>query len=141
MKIFVWILLVFASLQLTSAQEVYTPQKGSAERKAIIDAVRPTIESELGQKVIFQVVELRVQKNWAFLYAIPRTPSDGKINYEKSRFWRDAGVFEENVFALLKKNASEKWTLVAYAVSCTDVCYEDWAKKFKAPKAIFPRIE
>jgi len=30
---------------------------------------------------------------------------------------------------------------VVYALGCTDVCYADWWRKYKAPKQIFPHTE
>ncbi len=52
----------------------------------------------------------------------------------------DAGMFDNGIFALLKKTGG-KWKVVTHMIGCTDVCYLDWDKQYKAPKAIFPSSE
>ena len=54
------------------AQKVYTPEKGSAERTAILSALRIPVEKELKQKVQFSVQEFRSNGNWAFLSGEPQ---------------------------------------------------------------------
>ncbi|MCU1290074.1 MAG: hypothetical protein JWN60_2303, partial [Acidobacteria bacterium] len=49
------------------AQKTYTPAKGSAERAAILNALRVPVEKALKQKIQFAVNEFKVQGNWAFL--------------------------------------------------------------------------
>jgi len=144
LKKLLFIALFIAALSAVSsfAQSVHTPEKGSAERKAIMDALRIPVEKELKQKIIFSVDHFSVLGNWAFLSGEPQNESGGKPNYRKTKYWEaiDAGAFDNNFFALLKKTGG-KWKVTTYAIGCTDVCYLDWWKQYKAPKAIFPYTE
>jgi hypothetical protein len=134
------IILVFACGAF--AQTVHTPEKGSAERKAILNALRAPVEKELKQKVQFAIDNFNVSGNWAFLSGEPQDTNGNRPNYEGTPFQEaiDADMFDNNFFALLKKTGG-KWRVVTHAVGCTDVCYATWWKDYKAPKAIFPYTE
>lgn len=120
-------------------QKVYTPEKDSAERKAILNALRVSVEKELKQKISFKVDKFNVAGAWAFLSGEPlNAKGDGKPNYRRTIYQRaiDEDMFDNNFFAVLKKSGKQ-WTVVTYAIGCTDVCYSTWADDYKAPKAIF----
>ncbi|HEY7785790.1 MAG TPA: hypothetical protein VIB00_13745 [Pyrinomonadaceae bacterium] len=116
----------------------YTPERGSAERKAIIDALRVPVEKQLKQSVIFKVDQLRVQKGWAFFGGMPQTPDGREIDYTGTVYQEaiDEGAFDGGVFALLR-NVKGKWKVVQYVIGATDVPYVDWDKEYGAPRAIF----
>ncbi|MDQ6787811.1 MAG: hypothetical protein M3033_13475 [Acidobacteriota bacterium] len=124
------------------AQSVHTPEKGSAERTEILNALRVPVERELKQKIQFSIEHFSVEGNWAYLDGAPQTMSGGKPNYKGTDYQNaiNAGMFDNNFFALLKR-AGGKWKVVTYQIGCTDVCYLPWAKDYKAPKAIFPATE
>jgi hypothetical protein len=124
------------------AQAVRTPERGSAERTAILNALRAPVERELKQKIVFNLDHFRVMGNWAFLGGDPQSPSGGQPNYRGTPYQeaKDADMFDNNVFALLRKSGG-KWRVVTYAIGCTDVCYADWWRRYKAPKAVFPYTE
>lgn len=123
-----------------SAQSVYTPDKGSPERKAILDALRVPVERDLKQKIVFVTDTLRVQGNWAFASGRP-TRLDGSRPDLSNTAWKDdEGMFDDNFFGLLQKRGG-RWRVVTHALGCTDVCYAEWWRMHKAPKAIFPYAE
>ena len=124
------------------AQKVYTPEKGSAERTAILSALRAPVERELKQKVSFNIDAFNVQGAWAFISGTPQSASGGELNYKNTPYaeQKDSGAFDDNFFALLKKTGG-KWKVVTYLIGCTDVCYATWWKDHKAPKAVFPYTE
>jgi hypothetical protein len=126
----------------TAAQDVHTPEKSSAERKAILDALRVPVEKELKQKIIFVIDNFKVQGAWAFVSGTPQDEDGEKPNYTGTPYQEavEAQMFDNNFFALLK-NTGGKWRVVARAIGCTDVCYATWWKDHKAPKAIFPYTE
>ena len=134
------VLLIFAAS--ATAQSAYTPEKGSPERKAILDALRIPVERELKQKIVFVADEFRVQGTWAFIGGSPQSPSGGEPNYRGTQYHeaKNEGVFDNNFFALLRKTGG-KWRVVKYLIGCTDVCYANWWSEHKAPKAIFPYTE
>lgn len=125
-----------------AAQTVYTPEKGSPERKAILDALRIPVERELRQKIIFAAEHFNVAGNWAFLGGDPQSPDGGRPNYRRTPYQRaiDSDMFDNNFFAILKKSGG-KWRVIHYDIGCTDVCYADWWRRYKAPKSIFPYTE
>ena len=124
------------------AQAVHTPERGSAERTAILDALRDPVEKELKQKIVFVAEHFNVSGNWAFIGGTPQNPDGGQPDYSGTphQAAKDAGAFDNNIFAVLKKTAG-RWRVVTYAIGCTDVCYADWWRRYKAPKAIFPYTE
>ncbi len=142
-KKFIFALLIVAtSASALFAQNVYTPKKGSAERTAILNALRLPVEKELGQKIQFVVNDFNVSGNWAFVSGEPQNAEGGKPDYTGTPYEEavSEGFFDDNFFALLKKTG-KKWKVVTYALGCTDVCYANWWKEYKAPKAIFPYTE
>jgi hypothetical protein len=124
------------------AQTVDHPEKGSTERSALLETLRPSIEKELKQKVVFVINQINVQGTWAFIDGRLRT-TEGKVpNWKNTRYAQAAsyGAQSDGISALLKRTG-KTWRIVTQAIGCTDVCYVDWWKRYKAPKAIFPYTE
>jgi hypothetical protein len=121
-----------------SKTETFTPAKDSAERTAIMDALRVPIGKELKQEVIFTVDKLKVQGDWAFFSGQPKSKNGGEPDWKITKYqeFKNSGDFEEGLYALLK-NTGGKWEVVKYMMNCHDVCYLGWDKEYKAPKAIF----
>lgn len=139
-KLIVGSTIIIAAAITVSAQEAaYTPEKGSPERKAILDALRIPVEKELKQKIVFVTDNFKVQGKWAFVSGTPQNPAGGRPDYRNTVYWDafESDAFDNNFFALLRKTGS-KWRVVIKAIGCTDVCYADWWRTYKAPKAIFP---
>ncbi len=136
------LLFILAFSLAAFGQQVREPAKGSAERTAILNALRVPVERELKQKIVFSIDDLRVAGGWAFIGGIPQSPAGGQPDYRGTEYQeaKDAGMFDNNIFALLKKNGA-KWRVVTYAIGCTDVCYATWWSEHKAPKAVFPYTE
>jgi hypothetical protein len=130
-------------LALTIAgQGVYTPERGSPERKAILDALRVPVERELKQPIVFVADNFNVQGNWAFVGGVPQGADGSPPDYSGTKYSEaeSEGAFDNNFFALLKKTAG-RWRVTTYAIGCTDVCFADWWRRYRAPKAIFPYSE
>ncbi|HWX42671.1 MAG TPA: hypothetical protein VN345_16080 [Blastocatellia bacterium] len=131
-------LAILSTASLAPAQSgPYTPRAGSVERKGIMDAARIPVEAEFKKKIVFKVDHLKVDDQWAFMVAIPQQ-QDGKPAYVGTPYearWK-AGGFSNLVCVLLRKQNS-KWRIVTYSIGPTDVVYEDWDRKYKAPSAIF----
>jgi hypothetical protein len=124
------------------SQSVYTPEKGSPERKEILDALRIPVERDLKQPIVFVTDNFKVQGVWAFVGGSPNSANGGAPNYAGTKYAeaKSEGAFDNNFFALLKKT-NGKWRVTTYAIGCTDVCFSDWWKRYRAPKAIFPYTE
>ncbi len=98
----------------------YTPVKGSADRKAIMDALRVVIRRMSGLEVIFVVRHLKVNNGWAWVETDPES-ADGKNRYESI------------VGLLHKKNG--RWTYIEgppeFAICEEDPDCVDTARYFK----------
>lgn len=133
-------LLAVLATHFADAQgRTHTPRRGSVERKAIMNGLRPTVMRDLRQRVIFRVQHLRVSGNYAFLMARPLRANGGAIDYRRTRFAEDykAGAFEDQVVALMIR-AGRAWQVVKYDIGATDVVWEGWWTTYSAPRGIFP---
>ena len=132
------VVLVLAHAYTFAQSQPYTPEQGSAERQLIMDTVRPLVERDLNQKVMFKVSRLSVQQGWAFMIVTPQQPDGRAIDFSRTRYARDyeQGMFSDVVIALLRKQAG-RWRVVQYVLGPTDVPYEGWPRRYRAPRAIF----
>ena len=125
-----------------NAQTIEHPAKGSERRAAILDILRPVVETKLKQKIVFVINTINVQGSWVFVDGRLQTP-EGKVpNWKNTQYAEAAkyGAQSDGISALLKRSG-KGWRIVTQAIGCTDVCYVDWWKRYKAPKAIFPYTE
>lgn len=131
-------LLGMGALVCSAFAQTTTPKIGSPERKALMDALRVPVESELKSKVVFKVDALKVQGAWAFMRGVPQQPSGARMDYRKSRYQQQIreGFFEDWICALWRKQGNS-WTVVRYFIGATDVVYDGWDREFGAPSAIF----
>ncbi|MBX3281627.1 MAG: hypothetical protein KF756_04030 [Acidobacteria bacterium] len=143
MRVAVLSLLMLMMLAATAAsQSVHTPEKGTPERKAILDTLRVPVERELKQKIVFVADTFNVSGRWAFVSGSLQDANGNAPDFSQTQYSEaiEAGAFDNNYFALMK-NTGGKWKVVTYAIGCTDVCYLPWPEEYKAPKAIFPYVE
>jgi len=109
-------------------------------RKVLLGALRPAIERDLGQKVIFVVRVLRVQGDWAFADVVPRMPGGEAIDFRKTHHAERLrlGMFDNahDIVALLRRKDG-RWRVVTFAVAPTDVAWDVWDEEHGAPKALF----
>jgi hypothetical protein len=116
---------------------IRTPATGTSERKAIMDALREPVQTELHQQVIFKIRVLRVTEEWAFLDGQPLRADGSPVDYRKTRYQeriRD-GYFDNGITALLSKRQGH-WKVVTYSIGHTDVVYSNWDQEFGAPRGI-----
>ncbi len=121
----------------SSAQTAHTPQPGSAERRTIMNLLRPVSERELGQKVIFRVQHLRVIGEWALARVVPLRPDGSEIDYSKTKY-REAneeGAFDGEAEALLRRTDGG-WKLLEWRFGATDTEVTIWFEKYRAPSAL-----
>lgn len=130
--------LVFAALfsGAALAQAFREPAKGSAERAAILDALRPAVETEMRGPVEFVISVLRASPNWAFVQANPQRPGGGAIDPETTGFAGDTDFMDGLTIYALLAFQSGRWNLVDHYVGPTDVAYAHWPQRFGVPPAI-----
>jgi hypothetical protein len=92
-----------------------SPGAGTPQRKAILDALRPKVERELGVRPIeFVVEEIRVGSGWAFVRVTPQRKGGGAIRNPD----REAdGVHTEAVLRLV----GGRWQVKELGIGSTDV--------------------
>lgn len=113
-----------------------------AERKAILDAFRPTVSRALRKKPFkFVVRHLGTGKGWAFLDATIVGPNGKPISFAGTEHAQDErdGMVSNAVSALLRWNG-KRWTLIDHALFPTDVPWDGWWNQYAAPRSIFPKF-
>jgi hypothetical protein len=137
-----WVVACFLASALmmnVQAQErLISPGQGTPERKAVLDAVRPAVEQKLKGEVVFVVREIRVYKNWAFVFADPQR-KDGKKFDSVRLFGKETSQMMDGltVTALLQRSGSQ-WVLVDHWVGATDVWWSSYCDDNvrKVPKEV-----
>ena len=117
------------------------PQQGLTERTDILNALRPVIEKDLGQKVLFHVERLRSNGEWALFFGRPVRPDGTAIDFKKTRYKSEIemGVFDGDSTQALLQYKKGKWTVRTFVIGPTDVAWSGWmAEPYFAPKEIFP---
>jgi hypothetical protein len=92
----------------------HAPAPGSAERKAILHAVRRPVARMLEGPVVFAISFFRVQGRRAFLIAVPRRPDGSAIDYSDTK-WGDAArrmEFKDEIVALIYRHGVKAWRVV-----------------------------
>ncbi len=102
-----------------------SPGAGTPQRKAILDALRPRIERDLGVPVQFVVEEIRVGGGWAFVRVTPQRKGGGAI---RNRDPEADGVHTEAFLQL----SGGRWTVKDYGIGSTDVWWISWCGKVPA---------
>jgi hypothetical protein len=138
-------LLILAAVATVSASaqtpKLIKPDTKNPLRKQVLDGLRPSIEKDLGQKVIFKVDIIRVYGDWAFLNVHPLQPNSKPIDFKKTKYKQalEEGAFDgSSTYALLKKSTG-KWVVKTFVIGPTDVAWSVWMEEpYHAPKALFP---
>lgn len=133
------LMMLFSSGFVALADEAATPPPGSPLRTAILDAVRPIVQAEVGGTVEFQVYDLRVLGEWAFVTARPQRKGGAPVEWTYTRYqrWIDDGAFDEVVTALLRQTPNG-WLVYEYDIGATDVVWTPWKDEFPVPPEVFP---
>lgn len=116
----------------------HEPRRGTAERRAIMDAARQPIAREVGQPVIFVVDVVRTDGNWAYLQAVPHQPGGAPINWDRTRYGRDIrdGMMSDIAMVLLR-NRNGRWQVEDHVFGPTDVFWYEWVDRYRLPENLF----
>lgn len=136
------LLVILASTAvLAQSPKVIKPDMKNPLRKEILNALRPKIEKDLGQKVIFKVDTIRVYDGWAFVAVHPLQPNSKPIDFKKTKYKEnlEAGMFDgDSTYAILRL-ANKKWTVKDFVIGPTDVYWSNWVDApVHAPKTVLP---
>ena len=95
-----------------------------AERKAVLDALRPAVETKLGPNVEFVVQVIRVEDGWAFVMADPQRKG-GKAIDGRRIFGEDFDNMDGLRVDAVLQLRNGRWEVVDYGIGATDVWYCD----------------
>ncbi len=93
-----------------------------AERRAVLDALRPAVEAQLKTRVEFVVQAIRIEGGWAFVMAEPQRRGGGKIDGYKI-FGEDFENMDGLAVTAVLKRQPRGWTVAASNIGATDVWY------------------
>lgn len=109
------------------------------ERDAMVAALSPAVNAEIGVPVAFQVTTKRVEGDWGWIVARPWTPEGASIDWSQTNLASRAenGVMDGQgtTYALLKREGGA-WRVVAYTIAPTDVAWTDWPQRYGAPASV-----
>lgn len=118
------------------AQAIQTPKPGSAERSAILNAMRPQVEAAMRGPVVFVVDTMNVAEGWAFVTAHPQRPDGSAIDPSTTGYAQDIEFMDGlSTYALLLY-ANARWNLVELHTGPTDVIYSIWPEIFGVPSYV-----
>jgi hypothetical protein len=114
------------------------PPRGSDERTAILDAMRPHVERDIGAPVVFRIERINREGAWAFVSATPQRPGSAPIDWSRTRFAKAFAndMMSDAVLVLLAREVG-RWRVLEYALGPTDVTWEAWIGKYKLPRGFF----
>lgn len=112
------------------AASIHTPERGSAERKAILDSLRPAMETSMRGPVEFVVNTMNVMDGWAFISVTPQLPGGGQIDLTQTGFAKDIGFMDGLQTFALSRFYQGHWHHVEHHVGPTDVSYEYWIQLY-----------
>jgi hypothetical protein len=115
--LFLAVAAVALSASVAFAATFASPGAGSPQRKAVLDALRPAVERQLGARPIeFVVEEIRVGEGWAFVRVTPQLKGGGSVSNPEPEA---DGVHTEAVL----RQVNGKWTVTDMAIGSTDVWF------------------
>ena len=116
------------------------PPRGSAERKAILDTVRPVPELRLGLPVEFVVFRLATHGDWTFFQGEMQRPGGVPLRCADIRFPGDCDMMDGfSIVALLAREGA-RWRLVEADIGPTDVSWVAWPEIYPVPcRLVFDR--
>lgn len=104
------------------------PHTGSEQRAAILNAIRPAVETELGPNIEFVPSCVQVWKGWALVNAEPLRRGGKPLDRTILPDWENRDGL--TVTAMLRFRYG-RWNLVGHAIGATDVWYDG-----KAPRPL-----
>jgi hypothetical protein len=119
-----------------SRADVVTPRVGSAERAAILNALRPRYEDLFGRSIVFKVETLRVAAGFAFVVVHPKRPNGASIEKSKWKKALDGECFQDPLGATHEywlTKASNGWEIGVKNDMCADDSISDQGDLIGAP--------
>ena len=116
-----------AAAQREGVSATAAPAPGTAQRRAILDALRPAVEARLGPNVEFVVSDIRVRGGWAFVMAEPQRRGGGRI--DGRAYFRHFDHMDGLTVTAVLRFRQAGWSLVRHAIGATDVWWCDLGRQ------------
>lgn len=107
--------------QASAVNASSAPARGTPQRAAIMDAIRPAVEAELGTSVEFVIHCVAVSQGRSYVIAKPQRRGGGEIRYSEEDFPLGITVVATLAFR------EGRWRLLEHVIGETDVWYFDGA--------------
>ncbi len=121
-----------------SAQSVYEPGRGTADRSGILNAIRPMLEARVGPPVEFVVDWMRAGSGWAFVQVSPQRPGGGVIDLNRTTYAMQAEYMDGLMTFALLRYQYNRWNLIDFAVGPTDVFWHGDPLYAQVPPGLLP---
>lgn len=135
-RLFATVLLSLFIPVLALAGEVHEPAKGSPERAAILDAIRPPVEAQMRGPVEFLIETMRTDGDWAFVIANPQRPGGRPIDPESTAFAGQEDRMDGLTVLGLARYVKGRWVHIDHIVGPMDVAQLAWIDAYQVPKAV-----
>ncbi|MGB7316561.1 MAG: hypothetical protein WBC85_01195 [Planktotalea sp.] len=120
------------------AAEYFEPARGTSERKAMLDAIRPHAQEQLGAPVEFIVHDLRISGQVGFASLSAQRPGGKEIDLYKTPGFQQ-GAFDPEFMdgtglQALMILSGDTWVAVHWAIGATDVwfAYAPFCRRYRA---------
>ncbi|MCV0426812.1 MAG: hypothetical protein K5905_15230 [Roseibium sp.] len=120
------------------SQSVYEPARGTTERKAILNAVRPLVEARVGPPVEFVVGWMRAGNGWAFVQLDPQRPGGGVIDPGQTVYASQMDYMDGLATYALLRYQYDRWNLIDFVVGPTDVFWSGDPLYSQVPPGLTP---
>ncbi len=125
-------------LTMAAMASAATTPVDKVTRAAILDSARKPVAAALGKPVMFRVHQLNASGEWVFLRADMEEPGGQPIDYAGTpKADAAAQGYASRTYAALLHRVNGEWQVIAHAIGPTDVAWEDWATRYRAPAVIF----
>jgi len=118
------------------AGDIHEPVKGSPERAAILDAIRPAIEAQMRGPVEFQIETMRTDGDWVFVKANPQRPGGKPIDPENTAFAGQEDQMDGLTVLALARFVEGRWVHIDDIIGPTDVAQMSWINAYQVPKSV-----
>jgi hypothetical protein len=118
--------------QTQAAPRAYILEKGSPDRKLILDTVRPMVERLLNPPVTFQVETIRIAGEYAYLRMTPIRPTGDPIDTSQTNLKnKNVGVLTQ----IILKREGPSWKLLEGGIGTNS----QWGQQFcgNFPRGLF----
>ena len=131
-----WLGLTILTVPAATAMSIKTPQPGSAERVAILDAMRPQVEAAMRGPVVFVIDTMNVAEGWAFVVGYPQRPDGSAIDPSETGYASEIDYMDGLTTIALLRFVNNRWNLIDLHTGSTDASFTIWPELFGVPGPI-----